>query len=58
MNDLKEIWYESQIHPELNKRYEILKILYHVKQTINEWKRAEISDNSMGKFKINYLRIH
>ena len=40
INALEDIWYESQIQPQLNTRYEILKILDHVRQTINEWRGA------------------
>ena len=47
MKDIEEIWYESWIHPKLYKRYSILKILDDVKQTINEWKGAELSYKSM-----------
>ena len=40
----------SQIHPEIKAaRDTSFKICDRIRQTQNEWKRAEISDNSMGK---------
>ena len=49
INDLKDIRYESQIHPANNMRDSRLKICDHIRQTKNEWKRYKLSENSMGK---------
>ena len=38
-NALEDIWYGSQIRPELHAWYARLKIRDHIKQTQNEWKR-------------------
>ena len=48
-DDLEDIWGGSQIHPELNARDARLKIRDRIKQTQNEWKRAELSEEGMGK---------
>ena len=49
MNLLGYIWYVSQIHPDINARYAILKIRDRIKQTQNEWKVALLSAKVMGK---------
>ena len=48
-NSLKYIWYGNQIHIELSTRDPRLKICDRIKQTQNEWKGAELSENSMDK---------
>ena len=49
MNDIKDIQDGSQIHPEINARYDRLKIRDRIKQTQIERKWAELSAKSMGK---------
>ena len=48
-NSLEDTWDGSQINPELNARDAIINICDHIKQTKNEWKVAELSENRMGK---------
>ena len=48
-NCLGYIWYGSQIHPDINAGDTILKIRDLIKQTQNEWKGEELSENSIGK---------
>ena len=48
-NALEDIQGGIQIHPELNPRDARFKIRDRIKQTQNEWKGAELSENSMGK---------
>ena len=40
MNALEDIQDRSQIHPDINVRYALLKIRDHIKQTEIEWKGA------------------
>ena len=49
-NALDDIQYGSQIHPDINTRYSILKIRDSIKQMKNEWKGVELSMESMGFF--------
>ena len=56
MKSHEDICYGFQIHPELYTRDARLKILDHVKQTINEWKGAELSYKSMGMFLHNVFK--
>ena len=49
MNDLKDIWYGSQIHIDIIARDARLKILDHIKQTKIERKQEELSAKRMGK---------
>ena len=50
INAIKNIWYGSQIHQENNARYDRFKISDHIRKTKNEWKGAEFSEKSMGKY--------
>ena len=49
MNYIEDIWVGSKINPEINTRYARFKIHDHIRQTKNQWKRTELSENSMGK---------
>ena len=49
MNALKDVQGRSQIHQEINARYDRLKINDRIKQTQSEWKGEELSEKSMGK---------
>ena len=39
-NDIKDIWNRNLVHPDINARYDRLKILYHIKKAKSECKRA------------------
>ena len=47
--DIENIRDGSQIHPEINVRYVIFKMRDRIRQTQNERKAAELSENSTGK---------
>ena len=42
-NSLKDIWYGSQIHPEINVQYYRLNVRDRIGQTQSECKGAELS---------------
>ena len=46
---LEDIWGVSQIHTEINTKYDRLKIRECIRKMQNECKGAELSDKSMGK---------
>ena len=48
-NDLKDISYGNQIHPELNAIDYIFRICDRIKQTQNEWNGEELSAKITGK---------
>ena len=48
-NDIKEIRYGNNVHPDINAIYARLKISEHIKQAQNGWKGSELSVKRMHK---------
>ena len=48
-NTIKEMQDWSKINPDINARYDILKIFHYIKQIKNEWKWLDFSADSMIK---------
>ena len=47
--NIKSIRDRRYLHPNINKEYAILRIYDHIRQAQNDWKRAELSEKSVGK---------
>ena len=48
-DNLEDIWDGRYVHLNINARYARLKILDHIRQTQNEWKVSELSENKIVK---------
>ena len=47
--NLEDIWDRSYLHPNINARDDRLKICDCIRQSKNEWKISELSENNTGK---------